>query len=639
MKKQHIVGLMLLGVLIVGIFLIVLFPREKAYEEPSGMPTEPTTTPTPSPIPQFPSEESTAAQEKELAWYEKVNVFATPLMDLPSFVTAIDIGDFAETPAKAQFIALQVSFFHSLGIAYVGQVSIYNIEGSDTLSVYPDLMEALALNIDGEYVDAWWQRFPGVEPYWGSTLHPRWQEFLRGQVERLIDAGVDGIFFDELMGSAGLVGDEKHNGDFNPVVLEGFRTYLQQKYTPKELKDLGIDDISTFNYREFLISKGYAQQVRDPEERWDVPLFHDFYAYIESENRKFVIELMKYAKDYAGQKDRDVAVTANLYGLNSYSLNFAPYVDYFFVEFPFLKDYPKITTCAPILRLGNSFGKRAVLVPDTVLTVPRLLEMGDTATLLQMWIAEAYANGGSLSAPVAYIGSSEGNGRDTIEIFSADMTLMEPYYTFVLEHPECCQSLYTKEDVVLVFHAPSDRDSGEEYRSLFYEASEALLSSNIQYNVLFLDGENSGKLKASIVVLPEPTVPLTEEEEIVLSGAKVIEFHGGMSARDLQAAVIDEIEPIIEVRADKVEAYVFDNTKGLVVNLINKAYDIVSERITDASNIEITISLPEGCNVSSVRMLSPDEDIDISLQFQQYGNKLNFVVPSLHIWDIIIIEY
>jgi hypothetical protein len=66
-----------------------------------------------------------------------------------------------------------------------------------------------------------------------------------GVVKTQIDAGMTGIAFDEGWGSLG----PGPVNDFSPAAMEGFRQYLEARYTAPELAARGIDDISTFSWR------------------------------------------------------------------------------------------------------------------------------------------------------------------------------------------------------------------------------------------------------------------------------------------------------------------------------------------------------------------------------------------------------
>jgi regulator of replication initiation timing len=78
----------------------------------------------------------------------------------------------------------------------------------------------------------------------------------------------------------------------------------------------------------------------------------------------------------------------------------------------------------------------------------------------------------------------------------------------------------------------------------------------------------------------------------------------------------------------------------LVVHLVNYDYRYDSEKdwTVPASNIGITLKIPSMFNPANVTLISPDIPSPIPLTFQLGVGSLNFTVPSLKVWDIIVIE-
>jgi regulator of replication initiation timing len=78
----------------------------------------------------------------------------------------------------------------------------------------------------------------------------------------------------------------------------------------------------------------------------------------------------------------------------------------------------------------------------------------------------------------------------------------------------------------------------------------------------------------------------------------------------------------------------------LVVHLVNYDYRYDSEKDWTilASNIGITLKIPPTFNPANVTLISPDIPSPIPLTFQFGDGSLSFTVPSLKVWDIIVIE-
>jgi len=78
----------------------------------------------------------------------------------------------------------------------------------------------------------------------------------------------------------------------------------------------------------------------------------------------------------------------------------------------------------------------------------------------------------------------------------------------------------------------------------------------------------------------------------------------------------------------------------LIVHLVNYDYRYDSEKdwTIPASNIGITLKIPSMFDPANVTLISPDISGAIPLAFQIGDGFLSFTVPSLKVWDIIVIE-
>jgi prefoldin subunit 5 len=78
----------------------------------------------------------------------------------------------------------------------------------------------------------------------------------------------------------------------------------------------------------------------------------------------------------------------------------------------------------------------------------------------------------------------------------------------------------------------------------------------------------------------------------------------------------------------------------LIVHLVNYdyRYDAEKDWTIPASNIGITLKIPSMFDPANVTLISPDISGAIPLTFQIGDGFLSFTVPSLKVWDIIVIE-
>ena len=55
-------------------------------------------------------------------------------------------------------------------------------------------------------------------------------------------------------------------------------------------------------------------------------------------------------------------------------------------------------------------------------------------------------------------------------------------------------------------------------------------------------------------------------------------------------------------------------------------------------NIEVSIEIPEGLKPKQVKVFSPDLKEIQSLPFEISLNRINYVVPQLHVYDLVVVE-
>lgn len=80
--------------------------------------------------------------------------------------------------------------------------------------------------------------------------------------------------------------------------------------------------------------------------------------------------------------------------------------------------------------------------------------------------------------------------------------------------------------------------------------------------------------------------------------------------------------------------------ENMTVHLVNYAYGFNSSTdwTTSQENVYVKVPLPEGYGASRVRLVSPDFADERLLEFNSTAGYAEFVVPSLNVWDIVVID-
>ena len=140
--------------------------------------------------------------------------------------------------------------------------------------------------------------------YRRNILHPDFQQMLLADAKANIDVGVRGIVFDDDGDAGSSATIYKFGGSFDDITMDGFRLFLQNKYSAEELRNrFAISDIESFHFREYIISNNL-------QDRWNAdvmnphPLTFEFSQFLSVEGRNIMQSVVQELKDYARSKHR-----------------------------------------------------------------------------------------------------------------------------------------------------------------------------------------------------------------------------------------------------------------------------------------------------------------------------------------------
>ncbi len=516
-----------------------------------------------------------------------------------------------------------------------------------------------------------------------NVLDPSWQTWAKKKMVEHIEAGTDGFTFDEDWGTSAAVTDG--TGPFDDYALSGFRAYLKNKYAATQLKEKGIDNIDNFNYRDFLLQNN-LRDLYSKKDRSKVPLMNDYYRYLLRASSDVIINLIDYAKSYASQKGKKLLFSANadpLYNFEEFP--FYEKLDFFVFEHAWFPDWRNsgdnraFEAGVPVssnLRFAKSIGKRSAAMYG-VYDASFLSKTSGGTILLLHEFAESYANLGyyRFGDVDNFLGMT----------FKPDRSMMNNYYGFIRLHPEAFNNLSAKYDVAVV-NPPiilSQDTSGVEALQGF---SNLLGENNIPHNVVDFSKIENYKIvliggfvwsdsdikklldyirAGGIVITSDSRFASTDENgnaasrsdlkelktdgEHILGAGKFIFFDDYIwwkiwAQRDSVAnqKVLDVLKAngIMSYKApEKVQViqYISNDASRLITPVLN--YDFNGVDFEKKSNVQIVMDVPSGfsTNGKKMKLISPDSD-ERTISFSQSGRIVTFTIPSLYIWDIIIIE-
>ncbi|MCI8623020.1 MAG: hypothetical protein HFG26_05085 [Provencibacterium sp.] len=197
---------------------------------------------------------------------------------------------------------------------------------SDGSRVSDFLEDFAARTLEGSKILSSWLMVPGHghRCYTPCGNNPAYMEYMKKLLSIMIDAGAGGVLMDEYDVQFHALGNA---GCFCPDCMFRFREFLRQNPSP-ETEGLDLD---TFDYREFLLSKGFKDadlMANQLSARLEIPLFRQFTLFNLQRVEDDMRQVRDFVKAYSREKrGREIPVTANLYNCLPKSQGLRKYCD------------------------------------------------------------------------------------------------------------------------------------------------------------------------------------------------------------------------------------------------------------------------------------------------------------------------
>ncbi|RMG02735.1 MAG: hypothetical protein D6741_03270, partial [Planctomycetota bacterium] len=259
----------------------------------------------------------------------------------------------------------------------------------------PDFMDAACRNFAGEpFIVPWlWDhKYKGQPAWWWCTNSPVYRRYLYSRLDDVAASGADGLHIDDYAGTSAAV--TWRSACFCRYCMAGFRKYLKENASQEKLKSLGIDDLDSFDYRQFLIDRGVTPDDYR-RKRGSLPLADEFLDFQVKANVAFVAAYHREACRRAGRK---LTLSVNS-GLGApMRLAVAPYLSYFCCEIPHNAadlSFPRHPIY--IYKLADALGKPVAATASGQDWA--LINAENRTALVRSWTALSYAMGHNFMAP------------------------------------------------------------------------------------------------------------------------------------------------------------------------------------------------------------------------------------------------
>jgi hypothetical protein len=539
---------------------------------------------------------------------------------------------------------------------------------------------------DGKRARSWMQN-----SYAMSAHNPKWNKWMVDQGKRAIDAGVDLIMIDDIQEFL-----FPFNFGFDQYSVGSFKKYLRSKFTLTELSaQFGIDDVDTLNVAERITStamKSYENRIAAD------PLVEVFARFQEENNYQTKKRLFEALRQYANEKDRQVAITANIFALGTNRLQGYWPKGLYFSELADFFAFENVYTIGGEKVLDMSFprGKwvaweklsraatKSPAVPLLAAEMLGKLAAQNIGNYLYILFAEAYAN---QSAMMLY----------HIPSFKLEKQWQKcgEAAGFVLSHRdiyEAEQSVYSS-IAVLYLYSEAMRTKTSAYLGL----AQALAESNVPFEVVF-SGDNNylqdtltlQELKKFKLILIPSVLGITDNQKEVVKryvreGGKAVIFdprdlniyeskgeikfgkgsfiimpslevkgiwqdpgtaylltYNDTIRKDIDKTIKTHVEDSITIEDSNRRIIAFPyyqfGKRRIVIHLINYDHNLKNDEVRTQKNIRIRIKKPDFyTDPTEAFMISPDFKDKIILPIVVRNDYIELRVPELKVYNIIIL--
>ncbi len=543
---------------------------------------------------------------------------------------------------------------HRCGAKFQGRVEL-DADWMGMIDYDSNFMESTVRDLNDKPAVTWWTHtYKGHPSYHYCTNAPGYRHYLMYQLQRVMEAGTDWLMIDSAIPTIGAL-NARYGGCFCQHCLAGFRDFLKADLASEDSAARQIGVLDDFNYRDFLLSRGYdderyrAEILAFPA---TIPLAREFFAYQWAEVNSLFREFKRYAQEFG----EDVPMSSNspyywaefIYAVDAH--------DFYTNEMQYRPPEEEILPSEAIytFKLADALNRLVAITG-----VPRAFEpyrLRDRPGHIRLWIAQAYAHGHVFMAPDKMWTLRQPGEAD--RWYHSKPGDYEALYHFVRDHGELLDDYEAVASVALIFsnnavrrylgeHLASGHLGGQNRsapKTGLAQACLALSAANATYRIIVAGDEwvEDALLSADLspyraVVRFEPSHLTAEQEEKLLeAGDRLITWSGAdhllqRVGQDIQVERARNVTVLPREMPAEPEA-------PMVVHLLNSNYDPETDQYETLRQFTVSLSrrMRTG-SVSQATMYAPGRHAQ-PLEWRADGQEIRLVVPELDMWAILKLE-
>ncbi len=543
---------------------------------------------------------------------------------------------------------------HRCGVKFQGRVEL-DADWMGMIDFDSNFMESTVRDLNDRPAITWWaHRYKGHPPYFFCTNAPGYRHYLMYQVRRVMEAGSDWLMIDSAIPTIASL-NARYGGCFCEHCLAGFREYLKSHLDAADREIWEIDDLESFNYRDFLLARGFTDERYRAEILAfpaAIPLANEYIDFQWQEVNALFREFKRYAREFSS----DVPMSSNspfywaefMYAVDAH--------DFYTNEMQYLPPEEEILPTDPVytFKLADGLGRLLAITG-----VPRAFEpcrLNDRPGHIRLWIAQAYAYGHVFMAPDKMW--TLRNAGEPDRWYHSKTGDYEPLYHFIRDYPELFDGYESVAKVALIFSNNAvrqylgDRLTGGHLggqnrsapRTDLAEACFALSRANVPFHVIVAGDDwvedrllNTDLSPYRAVVRFEPSF-LTEEQEskLLSAGDRLCTWSGASDLLDrvggaIRVAGAENISVQLRQMPDQPGA-------PAICHVLNSNYDLQSDAYESLRDVELTIAGDLLDRVFTRATLYAPGELPREIDCDAAGSETIVSLPTLDMWAIVKLQ-
>lgn len=531
----------------------------------------------------------------------------------------------------AQAKADHIKAAHEAGVRLLATSVPFRTAFNKVIDYSDQYLDAACRDFSGEpFAVPWlWDHKYKDQPYWwGCTNSPLFQEWLEHYLDPLMAAEPDGLHIDDYTGTAGSV--TWLSGGFCTHCMQAFRAYLKEKTPQEKLLELGITDLETFDYRQFLLDRGVKPEEYNAK-RGSLPLAAEFLDFQAHAVTDFVRRFHEQACKLRGRR---VTLSVNS-GLESpMSLMIAPYVDFFCCEVGHVASkggWPEHPVY--IYKLADALDRPVAAMASG--QDHAFIAEHNAKELLRTWVVTAYTHGQAFTPPTNLWCYTKEKGTHWYKGAQEDYAWL---YRFVRDNAALFDGYIPVAPVAVVYDNAARRAGKGNIEPL----CAALDKANVPFAMLAagddwldyqLTAEKLAPFKTLIVAEPPERMDAAQRALLENTGRMVV-YNDALPAQLPRITVENglDIAAVLRVTPSNPDA-------PLVCHVHSRVYDSAQDRVIPQENpvLHIPRAILPGRPYANATLLTPGAGSQ-SIPLESTDTEIILRLPQTGLWGLVAIS-